>query len=184
MKTLVMMTGNAKKAAEIEAILGVQVEMVAGEIDEVQSMDVAVVARAKAAAAYALVQRPVLIDDTGFGMDALGGLPGALVTWFLQAVDGAGILKMVGNGVRGAEAMTALGYADERGVNVFVGRVRGVLANDVRGDNGFGFDGIFIPDGQPEGARLTQAEMGAEAKNKLSSRKLAAEQLRAFLEKR
>ena len=64
-KSLVVVTGNKGKAAEIAAIIGWPVEAVGLEILEIQSLDVQEVAKEKALSAYKVLQQPVVVDDTG-----------------------------------------------------------------------------------------------------------------------
>ena len=119
---IALITGNAGKAAEYAAMLGIEVTPAKAELTEVQSLDVAVVAARKAADAYAQLGEPVLVDDTGLTVHAWNGLPGALVAWFLDTVGAQGILDMAaGLTDRSATVTTALGYADADGVRVFTG---------------------------------------------------------------
>jgi XTP/dITP diphosphohydrolase len=137
-----------------------------------------VVAEAKAKAAYQALSKPVFVDDTGLYIDAWGELPGALIAWFLDNVGNEGILKMLdGWSSRSARVVTALGYCDERGVQVFVGEVSGTIAEELRGEYGFGYDPIFIPGGHNK----TFAELTGEEKDAVSMRAIAAAKLREFL---
>ncbi len=177
-KVLTVVTGNKSKAAEIAAITGWQVEATYLDILEVQSLDVQEVAKEKALAAYREIKRPVVVDDTGMSISALNGLPGALVSWFLDQVGPSGILKMIaGCEDRKASVSTCIGYADENGTQVFVGTISGNLAFEEKGTNGFGYDPIFVPEGETR----TYAQMTSEEKNSHSMRKLALVQLKEFL---
>ena len=89
---IALITGNAGKAAEYAAMLGIEVTPAKAELTEVQSLDVADVAARKAADAYAQLGEPVLVDDTGLTIHAWNGLPGALVAWFIDTVGPQGIL--------------------------------------------------------------------------------------------
>lgn len=174
---ITLITGNAGKAAEYAAMLGIEVTPARAELTEVQSLDVARVAARKAADAYAQLGEPVLVDDTGLTVHAWNGLPGALVAWFLDTVGAQGILDMAaGIADRRATVTTALGYADATGVKVFQGTVDGTLATEPRGTSGFGYDPIFIP-GTGTGHR-TYAQMTSEEKNKISHRRRAVEEMR------
>lgn len=176
--TLAVITGNKGKAAEIEAILGIPVDAVNLEITEIQSLDVSDVARAKATAAYRLLGRPVVVDDTGMSIECLEGLPGALVSWFLDKLGPAGILRLVASAEnRRASVMTCIGYANGEGVETYIGQVDGTISTELRGTNGFGYDPIFIPDGQSK----TYAEMTSDEKNSISMRKEALVKLKSAL---
>lgn len=171
-------TGNRAKATELAALLGRPVEAIKLDLPEIQSIDVAAVALAKARSAFAIVGRPVIVDDTGLSLDALNGLPGALVAWFLDRLGVDGLAALVkDHPLRKATASTAIGYADASGSHVFIGTVTGTVALSPRGTNGFGYDPIFCPG---EG-KLTYAELTAEQKNATSMRADATRQLRNAL---
>lgn len=172
---IVFVSGNEAKAREVEAILGEPVERLPLDLPEIQALDVAEVVRHKALAAFAAAGRPVLVEDTGLYVDALGGLPGALSKWFVQAVGPAGIGAMLPpDAPRGATARTAAALCDENGVDVFVGETRGEITRVPAGAGGFGWDPIFRPDG----ASRTFAEMEQDEKNRHSMRRAALELLR------
>ena len=140
---------------------------------EPQAVDLDVVVRAKAQEAYDLVAAPVRVEDTGLFFHAWNGLPGALIKWFVQYVGVDGICAMLrASPDRSATAQTLVGYHDGD-VKVFSGAVRGRIADSPRGDGGFGFDSIFIP----EGSDKTFAEMRADEKDQYSMRKRALQAL-------
>jgi XTP/dITP diphosphohydrolase len=175
---LTVVTGNAGKALEIAEITGWPVVARKLEIMEVQSLDGAVVARAKAQAAYDLLKVPVVVDDSSLAIEVLGGLPGTLIAFFIARLGIEGILKLVGTAAnRRAVVATHIGYCDGARVEVFSGVVAGRITDELRGAHGFGFDPLFIPEGQDK----TLAEINTEEKNKASSRALALGQLKAFL---
>lgn len=160
-------TSNEGKRAECERILGVPLVSMPAEIDEIQDTDPEVVCREKARCAFALLGRPVIVDDTGFGLAALGGFPGALVTWATEAGGNEILHRMLPEGAStDAEVVTAIGFAEATGVHVFVGRGRGTVLAQPRGSQGFGFDGIFIPEGETR----TLAEMDDASKDAISPR--------------
>ena len=173
-----LITSNNGKAREYAVLLGIEVTAAPAELTEVQALDVAVVARQKAADAFAQLGGPVLVDDTGLAVEAWNGLPGALITWFLGTVGAPGILDMAaGLADRRATAVTALGYADAGGIRVFQGAVPGQLATQARGSGGFGYDAIFVP----AGSTRTFAEMSSAEKNAISHRRRAVAAMKAGL---
>jgi XTP/dITP diphosphohydrolase len=154
-------TSNPNKAREAAEILGVEMRSVGLDLPELQALDVAQVAVAKAAAARATLgdpDSPVLVEDSGLVIDAWNGLPGALTKWFLRSVGNEGLLKMLsGEENRSARAVCAVAIAVADGsVRVFVGEVEGNIATEPRGSGGFGWDPIFVPEGHTE----TYAELG------------------------
>ena len=182
MAMAVFVTTNEHKRREAREILGVELEAAAPDVPEVQALDVAEVAASKASAAYEALgspPHPVIVEDSGLVIGAWNGLPGAFTKWFLSSVGNEGILEMLsGSEDRSATAVCAVAVAGEGGrVDVFVGEVRGAVADKPRGEGGFGWDPIFIPEGQA----LTYAEMGAE-KNSDSHRARAFRRVRRWLE--
>ncbi|HEX2183172.1 MAG TPA: non-canonical purine NTP pyrophosphatase [Rubrobacteraceae bacterium] len=178
----VFVTTNESKRREAQRILGVELESAALDVPEVQSLDFAEVAAHKARAAREALgspSYPVLVEDSGIVLGAWNGLPGALTKWFVAGVGNEGILRMLCGGDRGARAVCAVAVAGAAGdVRVFEGVVEGEVAAEPRGEEGFGWDPIFVP----LGGRLTYAEMG-ERKHEDSHRARAFGQVRKWLEK-
>lgn len=171
---LLFVTSNAGKVREVEAILGRPIEQLALDVPEIQALDVQDVVREKARAAFALAGQPVLVEDTGLYIEALHGLPGALVRWFLATIGPAGICVLLPPAAaRDATARTALALCDGESVDVLTGETRGIIVPSPRGDSGFGWDPIF----QPLGASGTFAEMGQAEKNRYSMRRRALERM-------
>ncbi len=182
---LTFVTSNAGKAREAAIFLGREVAVKDVEVPEIQSLDFAEVARAKAIVAAGALGIPVLVEDSGLAVDAWGGFPGPLTKWITRGAAGQeGLAKMLdGFSDRSAEAVSVLAVAlpgqDTRDVVVAEGRVQGSIALHPRGTNGFGWDVLFIP----EGATRTWAEMSEEEKNLLSHRARAFRRLRALLQR-
>jgi non-canonical purine NTP pyrophosphatase (RdgB/HAM1 family) len=179
---LVFVTSNPGKAREASAFLGCALEATPLHLPELQSLDFAEVVRAKAVAAAECLGVPVLVEDSGIGLTAWGGYPGPLTRWAVNAAGEAGFARMLdGFEDRSAEAVSALGVArpgdDPARVLVALGRVRGTLAREPRGAGGFGWDVLFVPEGESR----TFAEMSPEEKNALSHRARAFEILKRLL---
>jgi XTP/dITP diphosphohydrolase len=175
---VLFVTGNAGKVREVEAILGTPVEQIDLDLPEIQALDVEEVVRHKAQAAFARVRRPVMVEDTGLYVEALRGLPGALVKWFLTTIGPAGICDLIPAGAdRGALARTAVAVCDGETVEIFTGETRGVIVRAPVGSGGFGWDPIF----RPFGASGTFGQMDQAEKNIYSMRRLALERLKARL---
>lgn len=172
-------TTNPHKVSQLRVHLGVAVRQVAIDLPEIQAIDVKQVIEAKAREAFRQIGEPVLVEDTGLYFEAWKGLPGALVRWFLQSVGPDGICKMLANETnRSARAETCLGLFDGKGFHSFGGVVEGMVVSSPRGEHGFGWDSIFMP----EGSEKTFAEMAPEEKVEVDMRRIAALQLRAYLE--
>lgn len=143
---------------------------------------------------------PVIADDSGIMVDALGGAPGVFsaryagegCTYNDNNVKMLGELADVPEGKRGAGFVTVITliYPDEKGVpaaavkdgDVYVltarGELRGSIADEIRGTDGFGYDPLFIPEGMDK----TFAELGTEFKNTISHRARALQELERLLE--
>ena len=175
---LLFATTNANKLREASRILGVQLEGVALDLPEIQALDVAEVAVRKARAAHEALGEVVMVEDSGLVVEAWNGLPGALTKWFVSTVGSQGILDMLVDGRdRSARAVCAVAVAGlGETIEVFVGEVTGSLAPEPRGESGFGWDPIFVPEGETR----TYAEMG-EDKHANSHRARAFEAARAAL---
>jgi len=161
--SLLFATTNENKLREAREILGVEVEGVALDLPEPQTLDVAEVAAAKARAAREDLGKPdvpVLVEDSGIVFGAWNGLPGALTKWFLGAVGNEGLLGMLaGEEDRSARAVCAVAVVlpGREALRVFTGEVAGIVAEAPRGAGGFGWDPIFVPEGGTE----TYAELGS-----------------------
>ena len=170
--SLVFLTSNPGKAREASALLGRPVAARALEIPFGE------VVTAKALAGVELLGVPVLVEDSGLALPAWKGYPGPLTKFAVGAVGEAGFARLAHAwGDARAEAGSTLGLAwpgaKPEDVVVASGRVAGSLAPEPRGENGFGWDVIFVPDGETR----TFAEMGAEEKNARSHRAWAFAEL-------
>ncbi len=177
---VVFVTSSDHKVREAEAILGMRLERLALDLDEPQGLDVLDVARHKARAAHGAVGRPVLVEDTSLELAALGGFPGPLIRWLLEAAGAAAIPRMLdGFSSRAAVARCVALVWDGAREHVGVGRVEGVILDEPHGESGFGWDVVFAPDW---GGGRSYAEMPAAEKNARSHRTGAFEGLRRQLE--
>ena len=181
LKSVNFVTGNPNKVKEAGAILDIDLKQVdLGGLYELQTNDLDALVRNKAQQAYDSLQEPVLVEDSGLLFSAWNGLPGALVKWFETSVGCEGMLKML-EGFDDRKAVAVCYVALQKNpdeVLVAEGRVSGTIAETVRGENGFGWDVIFIPDGEER----TFAEMSTEEKNRISHRRLAFQKLKSLLE--
>ncbi len=147
-------------------------------------------ARIKAVAAATAAQLPAFSDNSGLVVDALGGAPGIhSARWAGPAKDFAGAMgeinrrltacNAIAPGRRGAHFISALCVAWPDGhMEEFEGRVDGTLVWPPRGDKGFGYDPMFLPDGYDR----TFGEMTGEEKHGLPPRGLGlSHRARAFI---
>lgn len=181
-RRLIFVSSNAEKHREIRDALrssGWEVERVALDAPEIQSLDPAVVAEHKARLSYERLDgRPVLVEDTGLALVAWNGYPGALIKWVLGAVGEEGLCRQLDAWAdRRAQATVALCLYDGRQARLFLGTARGTITPSPRGQHGFGWDSIF----QPEGYTLTYGEMPRDEKMRISMRAEAVAALREYL---
>ena len=193
-KRLLLATNNPGKAAEYRALLeGCGWELVTPrdlglslEVEEVGG-DYAENARIKAEAFAKASGLVALADDSGIEVDALGGAPGPLSARFggEGASDEQRValllerLKGVPPERRSARFRCLIAVARPAGeVSLFEGQCEGRVAEEPRGEGGFGYDPVFL---LPERG-LTIAELPPEEKNAVSHRGRAARQARALLE--
>ncbi|HVX17278.1 MAG TPA: RdgB/HAM1 family non-canonical purine NTP pyrophosphatase [Acidimicrobiales bacterium] len=190
----VLATANAHKARELAEILGDDVVLLprppdVAEVDETAST-LEGNARLKAQALVAATGEAAIADDTGLEVDALGGRPGvhsaryagsdsdavANVAKLLDELRAADAASPAERAARFRTVIVAL-WPDGREV-VVEGVVDGSIAEQPRGAGGFGYDPVFVPDGD---GGLTFAELSAEAKHAISHRGRAARALAAEL---
>lgn len=178
----IFVTSNEGKLREARDILGIELQSASLDLPEPQAVSVAEVAAHKALAARAALDdppHPVFVEDSGLVFEAWNGLPGALTKWFLSSVGNEGLLKMLAAYEdRSARAVCALAVAfPDAPAQVFLGEVSGCIASSPRGESGFGWDPIFVPE-TPGGE--TYAELGGR-KNEGSHRARAFRAARATL---
>ncbi|MFH2063300.1 MAG: non-canonical purine NTP pyrophosphatase [bacterium] len=181
MPNLTFITGNPGKAKYLAGFFRLPVAHVKLDLPEIQSLDLLEVVEDKARRAFAEVGRPVLIEDVSLTFGSLGRLPGPFIKWFLEDLGNDGLCRLVdGLSDRRAWAEVAYAFCDAAGPRVFVGRTDGEIATEPRGETGFGWDAIFVPDGYDR----TWAEMSDGEKHLTSMRRPALDQLSSFLSQR
>jgi len=192
---LVVASANPDKVAEIAAILGpagVELEPRPASVpDVVEDADtLAGNARLKAVAIAEAVGAAAVADDTGLEVDALGGAPGVRSARFAgeDATYADNVARLLAELERVGAVTTEQRRARFRtvalvrwpdGAELAVeGTVEGHIALEGRGERGFGYDPVFVPD---EGRGRTFAEMSAEEKHEVSHRGRALRALAAAL---
>jgi inosine triphosphate pyrophosphatase len=182
---ITFVTGNKKKLEEIKQILSKGLEIPYEitnqklELPELQG-DPEEIAKEKCRQAAKQVNGPVFTEDTSLCFNALNGLPGPYIKWFLEQCGHDGLNKMLdGFDDRSAYAQTIVAYTTgpEEEVHIFDGRTNGRIVNP-RGSLDFGWDPVFEP---VEGDGKTYAEMSKDFKNSISHRGRSFEKFRTFL---
>lgn len=190
--TLLLCTGNPGKVAELRALLPATAVLhsladhdLPGDLPE-NGTTLEANALEKARFAYARTGLACIADDTGLEVDALHGAPGVYSARYAgEAKDAAAnraklLRDLHGATDRKARFRTVIALVDATGEHTFEGLVNGRITTGERGNGGFGYDAVFLPDSSD----LTFAEMDARQKNAISHRGLAVWQLVRFLSER
>jgi XTP/dITP diphosphohydrolase len=191
MKIITAATNNKNKLTEIKSIcsqFGINCRGLAeAGVDsdpEENGATLSENAAIKARAVYKLTKTPVVADDSGLFINALGGLPGIRSARYAEN-DLARIEKVLSemDGVKNREAQfrCSICFIDEKGREFnFGGSVSGEIARQPQGENGFGYDPIFIYECS-DGVRRSFAEISAYEKNLISHRAAALGEFSKFL---
>lgn len=180
---LVIATRNQGKIDEVQRLLSIHAPQVRlrsvaeFDLDDVEETGNSFEENAllKAQTIATATGLPALADDSGIAIDALGGAPGVYsARWSgVHGDDKANIAKVltqlesISDEDRGAQFVCAIALARPDGKNLIVrGQVQGKVLRNPAGENGFGYDPIF----QPEGFTLTTAQMTPEEKDAISHR--------------
>jgi dITPase (EC 3.6.1.-) len=154
--------GKFREAQEIALEFGIELEHVPLPYVEIQSERLEDIVKVGAQQAFGMLKRPCFVEDSGLFIEALKGFPGPFSSYVFRTLGNEGILKLmkeVEN--RTAEFKSTIGYC-ERSTEVFVfsGSTRGMICAEMRGQGGFGYDPIFVP----EGEKRTFAELSLQKK--------------------
>jgi XTP/dITP diphosphohydrolase len=175
-------TGRYQKfleARETAAALGVRLVRLSGWKREIQSDDIREIASDAALEIASSTGLKVVTEDSGLFIDALNGFPGPYSSYVFRKLGLKGILKLLeGVEARSAQFRSVVAFSDAGGRPLcFEGKVKGTIAQEIRGSAGFGYDPIFIPassDGR------TFGEMTRMEKNTYSHRAKAFTQFAAW----
>jgi XTP/dITP diphosphohydrolase len=139
--------------------------------------------RQKAEYVFTNYKTPCFADDSGLEVMALNGAPGVDSAYYAgpqkSFSDNVNLLLKNMDGVtqREAQFITVITLVTDKGLWQFDGILKGKIITERRGEGGFGYDPVFLP----EGHSRTLAEMSMEEKNKISHRSMAVQKLMAFL---
>jgi non-canonical purine NTP pyrophosphatase (RdgB/HAM1 family) len=180
MTNLTFITGNQHKADYLAKWLSMPVAHQKLDLDEIQSTDLRQIVDHKVRQAYDQLQKPVLVEDVSLEFHGLNGLPGPFVKWFLEGLGDqklADLAHSSGNDRATVRIMYAL--YDGQEVKTFDASVDGVISTTPRGNNGFGFARIFIPNGA---SGKTNAELTDDQAKPFNHRALAIQKLAEYLQ--
>ncbi len=191
MHTLIFATNNRNKVTEIQSLVGPNFTIIplkeAGiEIDIPEPHDqLEANAQEKALTIFNMTNQNCFSEDTGLEIIALGGAPGVKSARYAGENSNAQsnidlvLSNMTGVENRTAQFRTVICLIWENQTYYFEGICKGQILSNMQGENGFGYDPIFVPDG----ASKSFANMTMEEKNTFSHRKKAVTQLFDFLGK-
>ena len=189
MEKLIFATNNANKVAEIRKVLGNLFDIItleeAGILIDIPEPHDTLEANAteKSSTIYKLTQKNCFSEDTGLEVKTLNGEPGVKSARYAGEgrSDADNIQKLLSNLInennRRAQFRTVISLIREGKEYQFEGICEGTITREQRGEKGFGYDPVFMPDGSEK----TFAEMSIEEKNKYSHRKKAMSKLITFL---
>lgn len=192
MKKLVFATNNKHKLEEVRSVLHNQMEILGlhdigcdADIPET-APNLEGNALLKARYVYENFGYDCFADDTGLEVFALHGEPGVYSARYAGESHDAQLnmekllLNMQNIDDRKARFRTVIALIENGKTSYFEGIIPGEIIREKKGNTGFGYDPVFVPDGYTE----TFAELGADVKNKISHRALAVEQLLNYLKNR
>lgn len=194
---LLFASSNQNKIREIQALLPKHIQLIGlKDIDfteEIQETADTIEGNAKLKSEFIFeflknnkVNTPidaVFADDSGLEVMALNGAPGVYSARYAgepknDLANNSKLLQELNKTTkRQAQFKTVIAYTNNKGTKLFEGVIKGTIAYEPRGKNGFGYDPLFIPQGQ----RSTFAEMDADMKNSMSHRSKALHKLLNFI---
>ena len=176
MKKLYLVTGNQGKAQYASKLLGLPIEHYKTDIDEIQSLDLQEVVEKKLLTAYNEILQPTIVEDVSL---EIGGksMPGTFIKFFVEVYGLEELCKMFGQNPT-ATAKCIIGYKDENVVKFFSGELNGTIASQPKGEKGYGWDKIFIPNGYNQ----TRGEMNEQDDKHTYLQYKRFDLLREFLE--
>jgi XTP/dITP diphosphohydrolase len=185
---LLLATRNAHKLREFERLLpGVALDPLPEGVDTPPEHGDTYAANAliKARAAVAATARAAFADDSGIEAEAIGWAPGVRTARFAgeHATDGENLAKLAAEAPAGSRLryVCVIAHVDADGTDrLFWGTTEGVVADSPRGERGFGYDPLFVPDDGPGDGR-TMAELSDAEKDAISHRGRAARALAEWL---
>jgi len=192
MNGLIFATNNPNKVKEIQSILNGRFNIMslrdAGiDIDIPEPHDTLEAnASEKSNTIFRLTQQNCFSEDTGLEVDALNGKPGVRSARFVEHGENYPgnidklLFLMKDHHDRKARFRTVISLILEGQEYQFEGICEGEILHDRKGDGGFGYDSVFMPDG----ATISFAEMTMDEKNKFSHRKKATSALIQFIQKK
>jgi XTP/dITP diphosphohydrolase len=178
-RKLIFITTNAHKVKEIKDLADAEsreitIEQLDYDYPELQLDEIEAVARESAnyVQEQTGLKEPFFLEDSGLIIPALNGFPGPFSAFVFKTIGNEGILKLMADKKgekRNATFKTVVAFCESSKSEpvLFVGTVKGRIAEEIRGSGGFGYDPIFEVEGR------TFGEQSTEEKNNVSHRSRA-----------
>lgn len=190
MMKIIFATGNQNKVNEVRSVLPESIEVVSlkeiGFTQEIEETGTTLIENAllKARTIFEKYKLPVLAEDTGLEVDALNGAPGVYSARYAgtdcNSENNMQLLlsKLKDKSNRKAQFKTIAAYIDAQGKeHLFEGIIKGEIALQKIGTDGFGYDPIFVPNAYTK----SFAQMSKEEKSEISHRAIAIQKFVAFV---
>lgn len=186
MKTIYFITSNKGKVLEAKTKLSkLNIEVIQKNLGypEIQADTLEEVAIFGVDLLKKRFDNPFILEDAGLFIDAFDGFPGVYSAYVFYRIGCSGILKLMDDKCdkdRKATFKSVYAYCEPKKEPVlFLGESRGKISRKILGSNGFGYDPIFIPDGE----KKTFGQMEIEEKNCLSHRSKSLDKFIDYFEK-
>ena len=174
---LYFITSNRHKYEEIQKLTSVTIEQKNLDYPEIQTDTLEAVAEYGIEYCYSQLKAPCFVEDSGLFIEVLSGFPGVYSNYVFRTLGCKKVAALLGDN-RKAYFKSVIAYRDRSGTSFFTGEIHGTITETVRGKKGFGFDPIFIPEGEDR----TFAQMSTEEKNLYSHRGKAFKTFINYLE--
>jgi len=185
MKTIYFITSNKGKILEAKKkFSNLDIEVIQKNLGypEIQADSLEEVAKFGVEHIQKQFNQPFILEDAGLFIDALDGFPGVYSAYVYYRIECSGILKLLADidDNRKATFRSVFGYSEPgKKPKLFIGDTKGTISKKTAGEHGFGYDPIFIPNGENK----TFAQMKTEEKNQFSHRGKSLEKIINYLKK-
>tara|TARA_Y100000310_G_C20660800_1_gene804642 strand:- start:1668 stop:2213 length:546 start_codon:yes stop_codon:yes gene_type:complete len=180
MKILTFVTQNKHKLNDVKKLLPeFTIEHIDFEVPEIQSLDPKEIVKHKLEYAYENIKKPCFVMDASLFLDCLSGFPGPFIKFWFEHTVGDEKTCAIANlfNEHGCSWTTVLGYFDGEKYHFLEETVKGTLPDKPRGENGYHWDTIFIP----EDENRTFAEMTFDEKQSFTVTKKLFERLKEII---
>ena len=168
---ILLSSTNINKYLEASWILrkhGIKIEKNDFNKIEIQNDNIEKIAVIAAKNAFSNLKTELIVEDSGLFIEELNGFPGPYSSHAYKTIGIEGIIRILSKSKsRNAEFKSVLAHVNMNGnIKKFIGITKGIIAKSPKGNNGFAFDCIFIPDN----SKKTYGEMSINEKNQYSHR--------------